>query len=187
MALVTTPGAANADSYAEVAEADAYFAGRGVTTWTGTDAAKENALRDGTVYLDNAYRNFWRGTRGVKEQALAWPRVDGTRDPWRPSWTYPLIDEDGFELAIDAIPVQVKRACMEAALLSLTGVTLQPRLERGGEVKSISKGVGPLSKSIVYKDSASAVDRYTTIEGLLRGLVTMTPGATSGTVQLVRG
>jgi hypothetical protein len=187
MALAVPPGANAADSYATVAEADAYFTARGVTTWTGTDANKENALRRATSYLDNQYGDLWRGARATREQALAWPRVDGSRDPWRPSWSYPLIDADGFQIGTDEIPAKLKRACVEAALLALTGVTLEPRLERGGAIKSISKGVGPLSKSITYQDGAPTVDRHTAIEGLLRGLVTGTPGAMTGIVRLVRG
>jgi hypothetical protein len=75
---------------------------------------------------------------------------------------------------------------MEAALLSLSGTVLEPLLVRGGQVKSIGKSVGPLRKDITYTDGAPAIDRYTVIEGLLRGLVTSTPGSSSGNTTLVR-
>lgn len=163
MTLVTTPGAADADSYASVAAADAYFSSRGVTTWTGADSVKEAALRRATTYLDSQYRDRWVGRRANMSQTLAWPRIEGL-------WGI-LYDVDDYPIATDVIPSQVQRATFEAALLTLTGITLEPRLERGGAIKSISKGVGPLQKSVTYMDGATPTDRYTTIEGLLRGLV----------------
>lgn len=187
MTLVATPGAANADSYVTLNEANAYFTARGVTAWTGIDGDKENALRRATSYLENAYRERWRGLRAAQTQSLAWPRVDGERNPWRQSWTYPLVDADGFQIAVDAVPQQVKDATCEAALLVLGGSTLEPVLARGGAIKSISKGVGPLSKSVTYEDGASIVDRYLVIEGLLSGLADSSPGESSGTIKLVRG
>jgi hypothetical protein len=190
MTLVTTMGAADADSYATVAEADAYFLARGVTTWTGTDVAKENALRRGTNYLDNQYRGRWCGYRTFEVQALAWPRIgEGqamyTYSNGRGFWG--LIDLDGFPIDPQVVPTQVKNAAIEASLLALSGATLEPTLVRGNQIKSESKAVGPLRKDVVYMDGAPSVDRYTVIEGLLRGLVNSTPGASSGVMQVVRG
>jgi len=185
MALTTTPGSATADSYASLAEATTYFTARGVTAWTGTDAVKEAALRVATAYLDNQYRGKWVGIRYEEAQALAWPRVNGYRG-YAGGMIEPLYDLDDFEIPYDAIPVQIRNATLEAALLHIAGVTLEPTLARGGAIKSIGKSVGPLRKDIVYVDGASVFDRYTAIEGLLRGLVTGTPGATVGNVRLVR-
>lgn len=192
MALDSTAGSATADSYFSLAEATTYFTARGVTAWTGTDAVKEAAARKGTAYLDNAYRALWKGYRTEQAQALAWPRVgNGGESRFRFAAdqsfaVYGLIDLDGFEIPTNIVPEQVKRAAMEAALLSLGGTALEPTLERGGQIKSIDKAVGPLRKAVVYMDGAPAVNRYTVIDGLLRGLVTSAPGATSGNVRLVR-
>lgn len=187
MALVTTPGADNADSYVDVTDADSYFTSRAEATWTGTDAAKEAALRKATSYLDNAYRDRWRGVRTEQAQSLAWPRCNAIPIRTSISITMALIDSDGFEIDPQTIPIQVQRATMEAALLSLTGTDLQPALASADVgVKSIDKSVGSLRKAIVYRDDAPIVDRYLAIEGYLRGLVTGTPGASSGTVRLVR-
>lgn len=191
MALVTTAGATNADSYFSLAEATAYFDARGVTAWTGTDTVKEQAARKGTAYLDNAYRNRWKGYRTEQAQALAWPRVGPGGDSrfrlpvGSTFFVYGIVDEDGFEIPTNVVPEQVKRAAMEAALLSLS-VTLEPTLERGGQIKSKTETVGPISESTTWMDGAPAVDRYSSIEGLLRGLVTSTPGASAGNVRLVR-
>lgn len=184
MALITTPGADNADSFFTIEEADAYFSGRGVTAWIGTIDAKESAARRGSSYISTQYK--WRGLAATPTQALAWPRVDGYRTRYR-SFTYYMLDPEGFEIPDTVIPQAVKTAAMEAALLALTGVTLEPRLERGGAIKSIGKSVGPLRKDITYMDGAPIMDRYIAIEGLLRGFVTAMPGSSSGNVKLVRG
>lgn len=185
MSLNSTAGDAAAESYFAVADADTYFSSRGVTTWTGATAVKEAAARKAATYLDNQYRGRWVGLASSQVQALAWPRADGTRTLVR-SWIYPLLDENGFQVPIASIPVQVKTAAMEAALLALGGATLEPTLVRGGQIKSIGKTVGPLRKDINYTDGAPVVDRYLVIEGLLRALVTSTPGSSSGNVKLVR-
>jgi hypothetical protein len=188
MSLVTTAGASDADSYVALADADAYFSARGVTTWTGADADKENALRKATSYLDNAYRDRWVGVRTNYEQALAWPRCNAETIRTFNGFTIALIDSDGFEILPTDVPLQIQRATFEAALLALTGTDLQPALlQKNIGIKSIGKGVGPLRKDITYRDDAPMVDRYLAIEGYLRGLVLNTPGASSGTVRLVRG
>jgi len=176
LTLDSTAGSPTADSYFSLEEATAYFTARGVAAWAGAanDTIREQVARKATSYLDNAYRKLWRGFRTEKAQRLAWPRNG-------------LIDEDGFEIAPNEIPRQVKEAAMEAALLVLSGSSLEPVLDRGGQIKSISKGVGPLQKSITYMDGASNLPRYTVLDGLLSALVKSAPGASSGNVSLVRG
>lgn len=188
MALVTTPGAVDADSYATLAAADAYFLARGIATWTGTDAVKEAALRRATTYLDNQYRGRWKGYKTAQTQALAWPRIGSGgdsrfRSPGDTFAVYGVVDADGFEIPTNEVPTQIKNATIEAALLAIAGTTtLEPVLARGGMIKS--EQVGPIA--VTYMDGAPAVDRYTAIEGLLRGLVNSTPGSSSGNVRLVR-
>lgn len=184
MALVTTPGAANADSYVTLTEFNTYCdkTNRGVS---GTDGELEGFVRKGVSYLENQYRGRWVGIRANQTQALAWPRVNGFRGV-SGGIIEPLYDIDGFEIPTDAIPQQIKDAQCELALLAFAGVDMQPRLERGGAIKSIGKSVGPLRKDITYMDGAPAEDRFLAIEGLLRGLVNSTPGSSSGNVRLVR-
>lgn len=54
MALIVAP-ADGFDSLVSVAEADAYMAALGHSAWTGTDEAKEVALRRATQYLLSRY------------------------------------------------------------------------------------------------------------------------------------
>lgn len=187
MSLNTTAGDSSADSYAAVSEADSYFAAQGVTAWTGTDPVKENALRRGTQYLDNQYNNRWVGLRVNQLQSLAWPRGDGSRSVLKQSFLYPLLDPDGFRLDLTSVPAQVKKACMEAALLVITGVDMQPVLTPEDYAESIRTKVDVLEKEIHYSGAAPAIKQFTVIQGLLRGFVTSTPGSTSGNVTLVRG
>jgi hypothetical protein len=184
MSLNSTAGDAAAESFASVAEYDAYLLARGITNTEAT-GTKENNLRVGASYLVNQYRTRWVGIASTQTQALPWPRSDGYRTLLR-AFTYPLLDVEGFQIDMANVPVQIKNANIEAALLAKGGTTLEPTLVRGGQIKSIGKTVGPLRKDITYMDGAPAVDRYTVIEGLLRGLVTSTPGSSSGNVRLVR-
>lgn len=174
------------DSYFAIADADTYFSARGVAAWAAADTpTKEAKARLGSTYLDNAYRGRWIGIAATQGQTLAWPRVDGYRTLLR-TFTYPLLDSEGFQILSTTIPKQIVTAAMEAALMALSGVTLEPTLVRGGAVKSQSDTVGPLSSTTVWVDGASVVDRYLVIEGLLAGLVNSTPGASSSNVRLVR-
>ena len=74
MALVVEDGTglSTAESYISVADADTYHSDRGNALWTGTDAVKEEALRQATEYLDATYD--WKGSISLTTQALNWPR-----------------------------------------------------------------------------------------------------------------
>ena len=188
MTLITTPGDPNADSYAAIADADAYFLALGNMLWTATDAWKEAYLRRATRYLENQYRRRWIGIRATQAQSLAWPRVDGSRNLYYNAVAYPLLDIDGFQIPITAVPAQVLKATCELAFLVLSGATLEPRAGIGDQnIISESSQVDVLKKDITYAGSKALLERYLAVEGLLRGLVTSTPGASAGTVPLVRG
>lgn len=195
MALNTTSGDPNADSYAAVADADAYWSARGDAVWPAAQTGdKEANLRKATAFLDNAYRGRWIGimTNGglpptIPAQALSWPRAEGSRDRYRPTFLCPLQDTvEGIYYDQQQIPPCLVKATCEAARLALTGVTLEPTLVRGNAIKSISKGIGPLRIETVYQDGAPAIDVYTAIHGLLRGIANSQPGASFGSVKVMR-
>lgn len=187
MALNSTAGDANADSYISLVDADTYFTLRGETTWTGPDTIKENALRRGTTYLDNQYRTRWLGLTVTIQQALSWPRCDGMRGYYR-GYTQLLLDINGFQIPQTVVPLQVQRAAAEAALLYLQGIVLEPRLigQPLSGLKAVTKKVDVIQTTTEYGDIEATIDRYLVIEGLLRGLVLSTPGSPTGTVQLLR-
>jgi len=80
MALNATPGSPTADSYATVAEGDAYHdTSLFATGWTGAVLAdKERALKMATRLLDSYYT--WLGQRTFSDQALGFPRTGLFRD-----------------------------------------------------------------------------------------------------------
>lgn len=160
MALDATIGGASADTYGTVAEADAYFTARAIAAWTGTDAAKEAALRRAATYLDNVYRGRWKGQKVDREQARAWPRA----------W---VVDTDGYSVEADTIPTVVKNAQFEAALLLLGGTTLEATIDRAVKQEQ----VGPLS--ITYMDGATLQAQYPQVTNWLSDLVTGGAGVRS--------
>jgi hypothetical protein len=135
MALIVEDGTGfpDADSYASVADADAYFASMGNTQWgAASNANKESALRRATQYLDTYYNNRWQGLRTyARDQALAWPRYD-------------VYDDEDNLIANDEIPKEIVQATMEAALRELTNPnSLTPDVTVGRIVKK--RTVGPIS------------------------------------------
>lgn len=100
-------GLTDAESYISVAAADARHTALGNTAWTGTDAAKEAALRRATQYMLQAYRGRWKGTRLLRAQALDWPRYGAT--------------VDGFDISSSEVPADVANACADLALRALAG------------------------------------------------------------------
>lgn len=139
MSLVVEDGTGlpDAESYASVSQADAYFAARGVVAWAGTTEAKEQALRRATDYMSATFGLLWRSQRSKSAQALDWPRV---------GWA--------------GVPETIKRACMELALRA-QGLDLAPDV--GAQVKR--ETVGPIS--VEYQDWARQSTRYVFVWGLL--------------------
>ncbi|MDF1791447.1 MAG: hypothetical protein P1U88_06020 [Thalassobaculaceae bacterium] len=141
---------AGTDVYADMAEADAYFAARNIGNWADASTAeREAALLRATTYLDGRYS--WIGVRADGEQPLGWPRLDA-------------VDAEGrFHRGV---PLSVRHACAELALIALSQ-DLAPLAERGGRI--LSERVG--SVELRYADDAPVGRAYPYIDLLLTGLV----------------
>lgn len=126
MTLVTTPGSATADSYATLAEANTYHSDRGTSAWTGTDAVKEEALRRAVNWLDFTYRTRFPGFRtDDRDQNLEWPRDNA-------------YDVAGVFIVNTEIPIEIKRAQIEAALRELVAPgSLSPDYTASEQLKSL--------------------------------------------------
>lgn len=104
MALIETPGSATANTYATLAEFNAYAVNRVPTlTWftTATDPQKEAALQAAARELDACFT--WTGVAVDDVQALTWPRSG-------------MLTRNGFPIATTVIPVDLKEAQCEMAL-----------------------------------------------------------------------
>src|SRR5690606_8597559 len=111
MALIVQgdgPVIINAESYLSVEDADTYHANRGNAAWAAASTAeKEAALRKATEFLDVTFERYWRGTPIERLQQLDWPRQNVCRD-------------NGHAIYSTEIPIELKRATAEMALLALS-------------------------------------------------------------------
>lgn len=121
MALIIEDGTGKADatSYVTVAEARAYALARGVTL-PADDAALEALLMQAMDYLE-AQRKLYQGERTWPVGTLAHPAAQALQWPR----TGVLVD-CRYELASDAIPAELKRAQMQAAMEAFAGISLMP-------------------------------------------------------------
>ncbi|MFH2112924.1 MAG: DnaT-like ssDNA-binding protein [Spirochaetota bacterium] len=155
MALIIEDGTgrSDAESYVSVADCDTYHVARGNDAWSGDEAAKEAALREATAFIEDRYRGLWRGQRRLKVQRLQWPR-------------HGVVDQDGFTIDHDIVPIEVKDALCEAALRATQG-DLTPDLDRGGQIKRQKVDVIETE----YRDSAPVGRTYPEIEGKIMCLL----------------
>lgn len=135
MAFVVEDGTGkpDANSYASVEFADAYFAERAVPNWMGTNEAKQGALIRATDYIESMAL-AWGGCQTTETQALKFPR-----DMWQ------------------GLPVPLQRATVLYALRALTA-KLQPDPvadPTGLQVLSTKKKVDVIEKSVQYADPSS--------------------------------
>lgn len=144
-------GLATAESYISVADADARATAFGNTAWTGTEAAKEAALRRATAYLEQQYRNRWKGTRLLRDQALSWPRYGA--------------EVDGYDIDSTVVPREVANVCADLAAKALT-TTLSADVER----TAIREKVGPIE--VEYSPYSPTSTRYVAVSDALAPFLT---------------
>jgi hypothetical protein len=152
MALVVEDGTglANANSYASVNDADAYFADRGNQTWAAaSDDDKSSALIGATDYIDTRYAGQFIGSVEFPEtpQALAFPRTNMY------SWIYGTTLPDG-------VPSGVVKATYEYAVRWLTDRTLAPDPAFDSTNRLPTKTVeqvGPIREEYDYNQKAGAI------------------------------
>lgn len=165
MALVVETGAGipNADSWGSLPESNAYAGKVGNSAWVdGDDEAKEPAMRRGAQYLIAVYGRRFPGkrTNAPEDQSLPWPRSD-------------VVDDDGYPVADDAIPANLKAAQFEAAFIDYNSPgALQP-VSASRTQKSVS--VGPIS--VTYEDSVGnstgpgGQPLFSIVDGLMQPLL----------------
>lgn len=147
LVVETGTGLSTAESFATVAQADTRLSGFGDTLWpTMSEAEKEQALRRATAFMEQQYRQAWRGTRLLRAQALSWPRYG--------------VCVDGFTVESSVVPAEVIAACIDLAYKAAFG-ELSPDLERA----VIREKVGPLETE--YSAHSPQSKRFVAIAGAL--------------------
>lgn len=149
MSLITTPGAATANSFASIDELDAYAAARRpAVAWlaTATDDTKEAALLAAARELDACFA--WTGTAVDGVQALTWPRAG-------------MLSRNGYAVPTSgatSIPRQLKDAQCEFALQ--LGAS-----DRLGDNEALQKGVTSVNAGDVAVTFTDAHSAAANIEG----------------------
>lgn len=174
MPLIVETGAGiiNANSYATESVLETYAEERALTLATG-DA--EAALIRGTQYVDT-YRDRFPGYRTKRRlQGLEWPRAGaytyisstGRELYWGSNQLQhhtPYYDQGYDWIASDVVPIEIIRATCEAAIRELVQPgSMQPDLDRGGRIHSLSAG----SVSVVYQGSAPPYATTIIIDSIL--------------------
>lgn len=153
-------GLANSNAYTNRAFADVYHENLGRTAWaTYTNAVRDSALIQATLYLDAKYAGRFRGTKADEDQALEWPREDA-------------VDPYGFDLVL--VPSALAKACAELALYAAGGENLFQVAADGSApvgIKRVKRVVGPITKEIEYAGAASARGSYPQVAMLLAPLL----------------
>lgn len=145
-------GKSDANSYASVAQADAYFFDRMITGWSGTTTEKQAYLIKATDYIDTRFGRKFISSKSSETQSLEFPRVD-----------------------ISGIPAKLIMATCEYALRAKTSPLAPDPVQdaTGGKVAAKKTIVGPITTSITYaeKISISHFKMYPYADELLATLV----------------
>lgn len=157
----TGTGSASAESYASVTQADTRLAALGMTNWATLEVAeKEQALRRATQFMEQRYRDKWKGTRLYRAQALSWPRYGAC--------------VDGFDIESTIVPAEVANACIDLAFKAAAG-DLNADVTRA----VIREKVGPLETE--YAEHSPQSVRYVSIDQALASFL-----RGGGSVRLIR-
>ena len=135
-----------ANSFAAVADADAYFADRNPdSAWNDlATTEKEDALVRGTDYINTTYRLRWKGNKRAGDQALTFPREN-------------VVDEDGWHLNETIMPPALLNATAEMALALQDPDTDPYAIDRTlSPVKSLTEKVDVIEVSTEFMDASQA-------------------------------
>lgn len=166
--VIATAGAADANSYVTVAEAQAYLDARlNVAAWTNASVDdRERAVITATRLLTPLP---WLGSRTTSAQALAWPRT-ACPDPDAPEGFTGVRGLGYLYYDTSVIPVRVKDATCELALEVLNAGTADLGT-LDADANLTSKTVGPLSKSWATGGKPQGLARFTFFRTLIAPLL----------------
>ena len=158
-ALVVEDGSvvADADAYCTLAFADAYHTVHSApVAWSGaTEAARNTAIREATSKIEERYGTRWMGVRADADQQLGWPRISA-------------IDQSGYEIDSDEIPLALQRATARAALLFIQGEELSAETQEDAAVtaETLTSASGA-SRALTFAGARSAETQFPALDRML--------------------
>lgn len=171
MAIDVTVGGAAANSYATLAEYQAWRVLYYGIDGTEDDLSDELNLMRARAYIDRAY--IWKGTRVTSTQALEWPRY--VRDY-----------ANGFPVPSDSVPQAIKDAQCEMAYLIQGGATPFATLE-GGTIKRKREKVDVIEEETEYADGqARERNAYPLVDSLVAQYAQGKVGGKAVSIPLMR-
>lgn len=169
-------GKSDATSYASISFIKQYWENVRYAFATYSDPDFEGWGNKATQTLEGMYLSIWPGERGTPAtettestaltQSLSWPRTGAE-----------YIDEYPIENTV--VPIEVQNATAEMVYILSTGATIQPVIDKAGNIISYSVAVeGAVKEATKYSEGSSflARDLYLNIED---ALVRITGGASS--------
>jgi hypothetical protein len=158
MALVVEDGTgvADANSYIDLDDLEAYAAERGLTIAT-TDADNEVFILRAMDYIEA--RPF-QGKKYLADQALQWPRD--------------LVYIDGYLIGVDVIPANLKKAVSQLVIEQVSGVSLYPEAKTSTTVGNITREtVGPLTTEYSAMGTVASTSpiKFASVELFLKPLL----------------
>jgi hypothetical protein len=136
MALIATPGAANANSFVTLVEFNSYLSERlfSETASGASDTKKEQSLIMSTRLIGRWF--IWNGAVWTQTQSLPFPRIG-------------LVNANGQPIPENVIPQELKEAVFELAIFFLNAGTTDPT--QTGDTDNISK-LKASSVEITFRD-----------------------------------
>lgn len=168
MAFVVEDGTGlpNANSYAAVADADAYFLERAILTWTGTPEQKASWLIQATDYIELRFSLRFAGEK------------EFTVDPVQ-ALSFPRVDIEGYT----GVPLCLKRATYEYANRARAGLLAPDPAMDATNRSYIGKKtkVGPIETDVQYAQTGAGATAalfrpYPAADQLLRPLLAPSAG-----------
>ena len=153
MALIIETGAgiAGANTYVSDAEYVAYAASLGKTI--GVDApTREIELVGATYYLDS-FRDKYQGWKTVNTNSLQFPRSN--------------VYIDNYIVADNAIPVELERAQMEAAIFSITTPLFNDSANQNIKIEQLAQ----TGKIEYFSGGSLSINMMSTVQAYLKPLL----------------
>lgn len=155
LTLVTTPAAADANSYATLADGDAYHEGHLYSDlWTAAASGEKIAALVMATRLLDALPGAWTGAASTAEQALGWPRGS-------------MLSRNGYSIPSGEIPAALKWAEVEYARQLLGSDLTETNTIQAQGITRLKAGSVELS----FKDPMSEHDAAIPANRALAGMV----------------